>query len=176
MRAARAGLVLPFLFALLGLASTASARGTSVCAENVLRDWHNGRIGTNYAPACYRTAIANLPEDMRVYSSAQADIEGALQARLTALAQARKARSRVTSARSQVTSNETRKPVTRALADRKSARSRHPARAADPHTAQAALGPASDTTLPLPVLVAAGFALVLVSLASVSRVARKLRH
>ena len=72
-------------------AAPAPAAGTS-CGDAVLADWHdNGRIDGVYAPRCYRTAVAALPEDVRVYSSAQDDIGRALQARLetSASAQAR---------------------------------------------------------------------------------------
>jgi len=64
------------------VAAPATAAGTS-CGDAVLADWHdNGRIDGVYAPRCYRTAVAGLPEDVRVYSTAQDDIGRALQARL----------------------------------------------------------------------------------------------
>jgi hypothetical protein len=70
-------------------AAPATAAGAS-CGDTVLADWHdNGRIDGVYAPRCYRTAVAGLPEDVRVYSSAQDDIGRALQARLESSARAR---------------------------------------------------------------------------------------
>jgi hypothetical protein len=69
-------------------AAPTTAAGAS-CADAVLVDWHdNGRIDGVYAPSCYRAAVARMPEDVRVYSSAQADIGRALQQRLETSAQA----------------------------------------------------------------------------------------
>jgi hypothetical protein len=52
------------------------------CASLVLSDWQDGRLDGTYPVSCYRQALAQLPEDVRVYSSAQSDITRALQARL----------------------------------------------------------------------------------------------
>src|SRR5947208_13640553 len=60
----------------------APARATSSCAAAVLDDWHNGRLGSTYAPACYREALRTLPEDIRIYSTAESDINRALLASL----------------------------------------------------------------------------------------------
>jgi uncharacterized protein (DUF3084 family) len=49
-----------------------------------LNDWKDGRIDQTYPVACYRAALADLPEDVRVYSTAQSDITRALQAQLHA--------------------------------------------------------------------------------------------
>jgi hypothetical protein len=61
-----------------------SAQASTSCWEQVISDWsaHNAVRGS-YAPGCYRTAIAKLPEDLRSYSSASDDIRRALQVRLT---------------------------------------------------------------------------------------------
>ncbi|HEY5659199.1 MAG TPA: hypothetical protein VIR59_00315 [Gaiellaceae bacterium] len=69
---------------LLALAVTGTAGAAPSCGTRLLDDWRDGRIDNTYAVACYRQALANLPEDVRVYSSAQADITRALQARLAA--------------------------------------------------------------------------------------------
>jgi hypothetical protein len=53
------------------------------CASRVLSDWQDGRVDGTYPVSCYRQALAQLPEDVRVYSSAQSDITRALQARLS---------------------------------------------------------------------------------------------
>src|SRR2546426_8888656 len=72
-----------------GLAAAAlavvPASAATGCAQAILQDWRDGRIDHVYTPACYRQALAYLPEDLRVYSSAEADISRALQARLTTL-------------------------------------------------------------------------------------------
>ena len=64
------------------LTGTAAAKPS--CASRLLEDWKDGRIDNTYPVACYRKALANLPEDVQVYSTAQSDITRALQARLSA--------------------------------------------------------------------------------------------
>jgi hypothetical protein len=44
--------------------------------------WQDGRIDGTYADHCYDDAIESLPRDVRDYSSAQEDITRALQAKL----------------------------------------------------------------------------------------------
>ncbi|MEP6911069.1 MAG: hypothetical protein ABI896_11655 [Actinomycetota bacterium] len=51
------------------------------CASVLLEDWRDGRIGGTYPVSCYQTALAQLPEDLRIYSSAETDIKRALLAR-----------------------------------------------------------------------------------------------
>jgi len=68
----------------VALASTGTAGATPSCGSRVLSDWSDGRIDNTYPVSCYRQALAKLPEDVRVYSSAQTDITRALQARLQA--------------------------------------------------------------------------------------------
>jgi hypothetical protein len=67
---------------LLGLAITGTAGAAQSCGTRVLDDWRDGRVDGTYPVACYRQALAHLPEDVRVYSTAQSDITRALQARL----------------------------------------------------------------------------------------------
>jgi hypothetical protein len=51
------------------------------CASTLLNDWRDGRIDGIYSVECYQTALAQLPEDLRIYSSAETDIKRALLAR-----------------------------------------------------------------------------------------------
>ena len=67
---------------LTALACTATAGAAPSCAARLIADWQDGRIDRTYPVTCYRKALAKLPEDVRVYSSAQNDITRALQARL----------------------------------------------------------------------------------------------
>jgi hypothetical protein len=71
-------------FGLMALAVTGTAGAAQSCGSRLIDDWRDGRIDNTYPVACYRQALAHLPEDVRVYSSAQADITRALQARLEA--------------------------------------------------------------------------------------------
>jgi hypothetical protein len=51
------------------------------CVSTLLNDWRDGRIDGTYSVECYQTALAQLPEDLRIYSSAETDIKRALLAR-----------------------------------------------------------------------------------------------
>jgi len=64
---------------LLALALTGTAGAAQSCGSRVIADWRDGRIDGTYPVACYQEALADLPEDLRVYSSAQVDITRALQ-------------------------------------------------------------------------------------------------
>lgn len=69
---------------LMALAASGTAGAAPSCGSRLIADWRDGRIDNTYPVACYRQALKELPEDVRVYSSAQADITRALQARLAA--------------------------------------------------------------------------------------------
>ena len=70
------------LAALLGaLVFAATGQAQTSCSSALLQDWRDGRIDGTYHVACYRTALAQLPEDLRIYSSAESDIKRALLAR-----------------------------------------------------------------------------------------------
>jgi hypothetical protein len=71
---------------LMALAFTGTAGAAQSCGSRVLADWRDGRLDGTYPVKCYRQALAELPEDVQVYSTAQADITRALQARLGVVA------------------------------------------------------------------------------------------
>ncbi len=67
----------------LALGAAGPAAAASTCAKKVIDDWYdNGRVDGTYAVHCYDDAIDALPRDVRDYSSAKDDIQRALQARL----------------------------------------------------------------------------------------------
>ena len=69
------------LLAVLAVAAPAGAAAS--CGRQVIDDWYDdGRVDGTYALHCYDDAIEALPRDVRDYSSAKEDIERALQARL----------------------------------------------------------------------------------------------
>jgi hypothetical protein len=80
----RTRLLVAMAAGLLALAVAGTADAAPSCGSRLIDDWRDGRIDNTYPVACYRQALAHLPEDVRVYSSAQADITRALQARLAA--------------------------------------------------------------------------------------------
>lgn len=66
---------------MLGSAGPASAAKS--CGDKVIDDWYdNGRVDGEYPLHCYDDAIENLPRDIAVYSSAKEDIQRALTARM----------------------------------------------------------------------------------------------
>jgi hypothetical protein len=72
----------PFLVAaLIGLAAALTAptgANAAVCWQRVLDDWRDGHFDHVYPVHCYRDALTNLPEDLRVYGTAESDIQNAL--------------------------------------------------------------------------------------------------
>jgi hypothetical protein len=79
--AIRALTVAAALAALLVLAGPAAAAKS--CGRAVIDDWYeDGRVDGTYALHCYDDAIEGLPRDVRDYSSAKEDIQRALQARM----------------------------------------------------------------------------------------------
>ena len=70
-------------FASVLVATAPAASAAPSCGRQVIDDWYdNGRIDGTYAEHCYDDAIEILPRDVRDYSSAKEDIERALQAKL----------------------------------------------------------------------------------------------
>jgi hypothetical protein len=62
-----------------GVIRTAPAQAATPCWKQLLNDWYDGRIDQTYAVHCYRDAIKHLPSDVQTYSSAHDDILRALQ-------------------------------------------------------------------------------------------------
>jgi hypothetical protein len=88
-RRSRIGLTVAALLvvAVTGLERAPSAQARPPCWVHVVDDWSAGALGSTYPVACYLAAIAHLPEDVRVYSSAEDDIRlamlGAIEVRAT---------------------------------------------------------------------------------------------
>jgi hypothetical protein len=74
--------LLTIALAILAAAASGTAAAKSSCATRLIADWQDGRIDRTYPVPCYREALASLPEDVRVYSTATSDITRALHARL----------------------------------------------------------------------------------------------
>jgi hypothetical protein len=62
------------------LVASAPAGAAESCGRQVINDWWDGRIDGTYQLHCYDDAIEALPRDVRDYSSAEDDIKRALQA------------------------------------------------------------------------------------------------
>jgi hypothetical protein len=63
------------------LLTPSPAAAAAPCWKKLINDWYdNGRIDQVYALHCYRDALDQLPEDVETYSSLSEDIERALAA------------------------------------------------------------------------------------------------
>jgi hypothetical protein len=82
MRVRHVTIILASIAAMLAVSDPASAKPN--CGTTLLRDWSDGRIDGVYPVRCYRLALANMPEDVRIYSTAESDIKRALQAKVRA--------------------------------------------------------------------------------------------
>jgi len=59
-----------------------TASGKEECWQELVDDWSDGAISNLYPIGCYRQALQNMPEDVRLYSSASDDINRALSGRV----------------------------------------------------------------------------------------------
>lgn len=66
------------------LAAVQPAGAATPCWKRLLNDWYDGRIDHTYAIGCYHEALSHLPTDVQTYSSAKDDISRALQDALAA--------------------------------------------------------------------------------------------
>ncbi|HXY85176.1 MAG TPA: hypothetical protein VEH52_06790 [Gaiellaceae bacterium] len=163
-------------FIAMVLAAPADAAGTPRgCAEAVIQDWRDGHITGHYSPACYRAALAALPEDMRIYSSAEDDIRRALQTRLLALAAAHKA-ARVSPPPASASTTSARRastPKARVLSSvKKTARNGDEEHLAASSVREAAMTGPGGSSIPLPLLLPIA-TLVLLALTWVGAAARR---
>jgi hypothetical protein len=84
--------VLAVGFAVWALLAWPSPTSAASCGSAVLSDWSDGRIDREYSVGCYRAALSELPEDLRVYGTAESDIQRALVSATTRTAVAAPAR------------------------------------------------------------------------------------
>jgi hypothetical protein len=158
----RVTIVAAALFAAVVHASPAAA--ATPCWKALLNDWYDGRIDHTYAVHCYQDALHHLPADVQTYSSAHDDIERALQ---SAIAQEKKAgqtvgpNSLVTPATTTGTTTTTAEP------------GRQPDKGLGGVADQ--LNPSSADSLPVPLLVLAGLAILLVAAGAAGLVAKRIQ-
>jgi len=72
-------LVLAAALALAGPVSAAciKAKPGTQCWRVVIQEWYDGQISTGFPISCYQQAIAHLPSDVQAYSTAADDIRHA---------------------------------------------------------------------------------------------------
>jgi len=124
------------------VAGTETASAAKPCWRTVINDWYDGSIDGKYSASCYREALTNAPDDLKMYSDLPEDLNRGLQASI-----------RAGSSRSLSGRDGPRGPVGKVLDD---------------------LGPSRADALPIPLLVLAGFALLLVAAGAVGVATRRL--
>src|SRR5262245_40555777 len=62
----------------LALGTAAPASAAVPCWKALINDWYDGQIDRLYPAACYTAALRHLPRDVETYSSAKEDINRAL--------------------------------------------------------------------------------------------------
>jgi 4-amino-4-deoxy-L-arabinose transferase-like glycosyltransferase len=58
------------------------AKPSAPCWRRILADWSQNGLEQTYPIVCYHAALAHMPEDVRVYTTAPIDIQRALLAAL----------------------------------------------------------------------------------------------
>jgi hypothetical protein len=146
---------------LLLLASTAAAvivpagaHAAVPCRDKIYNEWYaSGKISTTYPISCYHDALQHIPSDAQVYSNLGTDIKAAL---LAALAR-EKSGSGPASVGRGLTASETKTGQTKAAVTTRTGDSKNTPVAAAPITD----ANASGSTVPVPILVLGGIALLL---------------
>jgi hypothetical protein len=142
------------------------------CADTVMVDWNNGRLGGQYAPECYRDALEALPEDARLYTTAPEEIKRALRASLAARAPRGESGKNPGRERAGAATGRASRQLSGRQRERKPSRARAEAQATAAPAPEALSAP---TSLPLPVALAVTLILVVGAGGVTSSVAKSLR-
>ena len=159
--------------AMLAVASPAGA--ASSCGRAVIDDWYdNGRVDGTYALHCYDDAINTLPRDVRDYSSAKEDIQRALQARKRG-EPAPPASADPTPGDGSTTPEDPDDPNGTGTDTTGSASSGGPDDPSSGNEAGGAIDADSASSVPIPLLILAGLALLLVAAGCAGYVVRRIQ-
>jgi hypothetical protein len=152
-------LILTTLAATLALTvSAAPASAKTPCWKVVISDWYvDGRVDGTYPIPCYQQAIQNLPDDVRSYADAASEIRRAMLDRLRHKDQPtpKGSKRNVTPIVFSNHGGEPPKGLVSRLIDK--------------------VGPSNADSVPLPLLVLAGIAFLLLAAAAASFVARRIQ-
>jgi len=148
----------------LVLATAAPAAAATPCWKALINDWYDGKIDHTYPRACYTQAINHLPRDVTTYSSAKDDIERALLAVIRGKHHSGPPAAGSGGAPTRSTASAS-PPAEKKEAPSEGAVTR----------AVHWLGPADATSIPLPLLVLAGIAFLLLAAAGGSFLNRRLQ-
>jgi len=136
------------LFVAFGCGNAAAAQP---CWRTVIQDWYDGKIDGDYSASCYREALKNAPDDLKMYSDLPDDLDRALQTKTRSLSGVDGAAVTVQSAKDG--RNKAKGPVGRVLEE---------------------LGPSRADSVPIPLLVLASLALLLIAAGAGGMVTRRL--
>jgi hypothetical protein len=146
------------------------AAAATPCWKSLLNEWYSGRIQHVYPLHCYQDALKHLPSDVSTYSSARDDIERALQS----------ARAAANNSGRTVTPNTLIKPANVKVHFRGTGPTLtvpEPSRKKDKGFAGLAdkFDPGGPSALPVPLLVLAGLALLLVAAGAAGMILKRLQ-
>jgi len=165
-----------------------TASAATPCWKTLLNDWYDGRIDNTYPIHCYRDALHHLPKDVQEYSSAHDDILRALQSAKATLKREGKTETPTTPVPPQPsgggpkpgggtkttktttttpTTNTTPLPTTTPSPGKDSGKGLN-------HLADK-LNPSNPDSLPLPLLVLGGLALLLVAAGGAGLLAKRIQ-
>jgi hypothetical protein len=153
------------LAALVGAsgAGEAQARTFSKCSAALIHDWYvDGRIDRTYAVRCYREALRDIPEDQIVYGTLRDDLTRALA-------------SVIRNSDGPVTGDTLVPPAASSTGGGDSSGGGSSGSDGFFGWLASALGPDTAESVPVPLLVLAGLALLLMAAAGVSFVARRVQ-
>jgi hypothetical protein len=156
-------------------APAAEKAATVICWKRLLNDWFDGRIDQAYPVRCYREAIAHLPEDVDVYSTAREDIQRALLAAIRSNKQKTgKAPTEATPVKPPAKKRVAAAPVPGGN-DTGGTQGRDPDGSGPLDQLVATGSPNSADSVPLPLIVLAALALLLLAAAGAGVVSRRLQ-
>jgi hypothetical protein len=176
------------LAALLVVSPVRPAAAATPCWKTLLNDWYDGRIDNVYPVHCYQDTLKHLPEDVSVYSSARDDILRALQSARAKLKASHKPAGANALVPAQTTGNNDTTSTTTTPATTKGGKGpggtdagggkngspgRQPGKGL-PGVAQQ-LNPSSPSSLPVPLLVLGGLALLLVAAGAAGLIVKRLQ-
>jgi hypothetical protein len=166
-----------------------TAAAATPCWKTLLTDWYDGRIDNTYPLHCYEDALHHLPADVRTYSSAHDDIVRALANARASLRKAGKTatpttpvppqtggKKRTTKGGGRVTTTPT-NPHTSTTDTTPVTTTPSPGRNQGKGLTGLAdkLNPSSPDSLPLPLLVLGGLAILLVAAGGAGLLAKRLQ-
>jgi hypothetical protein len=152
-----AALILCLSCLALGTTAAPASAANVPCWKALINDWYDGRIDETYPTGCYTEAIQHLPQDVDTYSSAKDDIQRAL------LASLRQNRS------DPITYDPNAVPGESAAGADTGSKSII-------YRAIEWLGPSNADAVPLPLLILAGVAFLLLAAAGGSFISRRLQE